>query len=80
MWRVQRKAGLRFFSNANLKTFIEDVLPPIFDDTEKLLDDAWRHEKVTDLQSVLLDLTTRLMGNMAYDVCGFILSFTADQP
>lgn len=72
MWKVQRKAGLRFFSNANLKTFIEDVLPPIFADTEGSLDDASRNENALDLQSVLLDLTTRLMGNMAYDVSGFI--------
>ena len=77
MWKIQRKAGLRFFSNANLKTFIEDVVPPIFEDTEKLLNDALRYEKVIDLQSVLLDLTTRLMGNMAYDVCGFVHPFSA---
>lgn len=71
MWKIQRKAGLRFFSNANLKTFMENVLPPIFADTEKLLDDASRDGNVVDLQIVLLDLTTRLMGNMAYDVCAF---------
>lgn len=69
MWKIQRKAGLRFFSNANLKTFMENVLPPIFADTEKSLDDASRDGNVVDLQIVLLDLTTRLMGNMAYDVC-----------
>ena len=78
MWKIQRKAGLRFFSNANLKTFIEHVVPPIFKDTEKSLNDASRCEKVIDLQSVLLDLTTRLMGNMAYDVCVFVHPFSAD--
>ena len=75
IWKIQRKAGLRFFSSANLKTFIEDILPPIFEDTKKTLNDALRCEKIIDLQSVLLDLTTRLMGNMAYDVCGFAQPF-----
>lgn len=72
LWKIQRKAGLRFFSNANLKTFIEDVLPPILADTEERLDDASRKGNVVDLQTVLLDLTTRLMGSMAYGVRGFV--------
>ena len=37
-------------------------------DTEKTLDDAAQTATSVDLQSVLLELTTRLMGNMAYDV------------
>ena len=72
LWRIQRKAGLRFFSNANLKTFIEHILPPILADTEERLDDASRKGSVVDLQIVLLDLTTRLMGSMAYGVRGFV--------
>lgn len=78
LWKIQRKAGLRFFSNANLKTLIEDVLPPIFVDTEKSLDDASRSRNILDLQTVLLDLTTRLMGNMAYDVCGLVHPLSTD--
>lgn len=69
LWRVQRKAGLRFFSNANLRTFIEDVLPPILADTERTLDQAAQQRQQIDLQSVLLELTTRLMGKTAYEVC-----------
>lgn len=68
LWRIQRKAGLRFFNNANLKTFVDDVLPPILADTERTLDEAAREATMVDLQSILLELTTRLMGNMAYDV------------
>jgi len=68
LWKIQRKAGLRFFSNANLKTFIDDVLPPILADAERSLDDAARERTQIDLQSVMLELTTRLMGKMAYDV------------
>ncbi|KAL9076620.1 MAG: hypothetical protein Q9161_000952 [Pseudevernia consocians] len=68
LWKIQRKAGLRFFNNTNLKTFIEDLLPRIFADTENCLDNASRRGSVIDLQVVLLDLTTRLLGNMAYDM------------
>ena len=75
LWKIQRKAGLRFFSNANLKAFIENVLPPIFADTEEYLDEASRNKTILDLQTVLLDLTTRLMGNMAYDVRGLVRPF-----
>ncbi|MCJ1316772.1 hypothetical protein MMC15_002093 [Xylographa vitiligo] len=68
LWRIQRKAGLRFFSNANLKTFINEVLPPLLADTKRDLDAALYDEAVVDLQNVLLELTTRLMGKMAYDM------------
>ena len=47
---------------------IDAVMPPIIADTEKLLDAAATNATLVDLQSVLLELTTRLMGNMAYDV------------
>lgn len=48
--------------------FIDDVLPPLLVDTEQVLDHAaWQRTQV-DLQRVLLELTTRLMGNVAYDV------------
>ncbi len=69
LWKIQRKAGLRFFSNANLKTFIDEILPPVLADTERTLDEAAQKSSQVDLQSILLELTTRLMGNMAYDVC-----------
>ncbi len=70
LWRIQRKAGLRFFSNANLRTFVDDILPPLLADTKQDLDDASNTRTVLDLQNVLLELTTRLMGRMAYDVSG----------
>ena len=69
LWRIQRKAGLRFFSNANLKVFINDTLPPILRDTERRLDAAALASEAVDMQEIFLDMTTRLMGNMAYDVC-----------
>ncbi|KAI4214734.1 MAG: hypothetical protein LQ351_002810 [Letrouitia transgressa] len=68
LWKIQRKAGLRFFSNANLKTFIDDALPPILADQESALDDAARESDVIDMQDFFLELTTRLMGKVAYDM------------
>ncbi|KAL9614295.1 MAG: hypothetical protein Q9167_001178 [Letrouitia subvulpina] len=68
LWKIQRKAGLRFFSNANLKTFIDDALPPILADKERALDDAARKLDVIDMQDFFLELTTRLMGKVAYDM------------
>ncbi|KAL8691953.1 MAG: hypothetical protein Q9218_002915 [Villophora microphyllina] len=68
LWRIQRKAGLRFFSNPNLKRFIDQDLPPIINDTERHLDEVALGEQVVDMQEVFLELTTRLMGKVAYDM------------
>ncbi|KAL8659778.1 MAG: hypothetical protein Q9202_006953 [Teloschistes flavicans] len=68
LWKVQRKAGLRFFSNSNLKAFIDHDLPPIIDDTERHLDQVALSEQIVDMQEVFLELTTRLMGKVAYDM------------
>ena len=68
LWRVQRKAGLRFFNSANLKGFIDHDLPPILDDTERSLDKAACSNEILDMQQIFLELTTRLMGRIAYDV------------
>lgn len=68
LWKTQRKAGLRFFGNSNLKDFIDLVLPSYLADTEHRLDTAVETSKPVDLQQIFLELTTRLMGQMAYDV------------
>lgn len=69
LWKSQRKAGLPFFSNANLKAFIDRVVPSYLKDTEKRLEHAARGSDPIDMQDVFLELTTRVMGEMAYDVC-----------
>ncbi|KAL8831293.1 MAG: hypothetical protein Q9191_000949 [Dirinaria sp. TL-2023a] len=68
LWRIQRKAGLRFFSNSQLKSFIDDVLPSLLEDTMEILDSASLSNRTIDMQETFLSLTTRLMGNVAYDV------------
>lgn len=43
------------------------------DDTERFLDGAVGGHEVVDMQQVFLELTTRLMGKVAYDVgLGFV--------
>ena len=71
LWKAQRKAGLKFFSGPNLDALIEDVLPEIYMQTKAELLQHAQHGTELDLQKVFLDLTTRVMGVMAYDVCAF---------
>ena len=68
MWKCQRKAALPFFSIANLKAFVDRVLPPYLKDIEQRIEYAAIHAHPIDMQDVFLELTTRLMGEMAYDV------------
>ena len=68
LWKIQRKSGIRFLNNTNLKTLLDQVLPRYLGDVEKLLNKAAETKMVVDLQGVLLELTTRLMGEMAYNV------------
>ncbi|EHY59402.1 hypothetical protein HRR83_001322 [Exophiala dermatitidis] len=69
LWRTQRKAGLKFFSGANLDILIEEVLPEIYEDnTRKQLLQAAKDGSVIDLQKIFLDLTTTVVGHMAYDM------------
>ncbi|KAL2413621.1 Cytochrome P450 [Exophiala dermatitidis] len=69
LWRTQRKAGLKFFSGTNLDILIEEVLPEIYEDnTRKQLVQAAKDGSVIDLQKIFLDLTTTVVGHMAYDM------------
>ncbi|PNH36819.1 hypothetical protein VD0002_g6022 [Verticillium dahliae] len=67
LWKVQRKAGLSFLSTANLKILTQIALP-------RYLAQSVAHLKsqcggaVVDLQAVLHEITTRLMGDMAYNM------------
>lgn len=65
---MQRKAGLRFLTTSNLKYFIDDILPPMFETMALRLDAAADAGTIIDLQQELLDLTTRFFGKVAYDV------------
>ncbi|KAH6713866.1 cytochrome P450, partial [Leptodontidium sp. MPI-SDFR-AT-0119] len=67
LWRVQRKAGLQFLNNANLKVLTDVALPAYLDETVRSLSEV-EHGSVVDLDEVLHELTTQLMGRMAYNM------------
>ncbi|KAI6714217.1 hypothetical protein JHW43_003254 [Diplocarpon mali] len=67
LWRVQRKVGLHFLNNPNLKALTDVVLPVYLKETVKTLH-AVKKGHMIDLQEVFHELTTQLMGRMAYDM------------
>ncbi|ETI25933.1 hypothetical protein G647_02710 [Cladophialophora carrionii CBS 160.54] len=69
LWRAQRKAGLKFFSGTNLEVMIDDVLPEVYEEsTREGLSQAAQDRSVVDMQKVFHDLTTTVVGHMAYDM------------
>jgi hypothetical protein len=68
LWKAQRKAGLKFFSGTNLDSMIEDVLPDAYIKMKAQLVPATKSGGQLDLQKLFLDLTTNVVGVMAYDV------------
>ncbi|KAI9743071.1 MAG: hypothetical protein M1818_003366 [Claussenomyces sp. TS43310] len=65
LWKAQRKAGLHFLNNANLQFLTEVALPRYLRRAVKSLQDV-AHDVVVDLENVFNELTTQLMGHMAY--------------
>jgi hypothetical protein len=66
LWKVQRKAGLDFLNTSNIKILTDVALPGYLESTIEFLDS--RRAEVVDLEIVIHELTTQLMGRMAYDV------------
>ncbi len=67
LWRAQRKAGLKFFAGANLDALVEEVLPAVYAQTQLKLTEHANTGAVVDMQKVFLDMTTAVVGQMAYD-------------
>lgn len=67
-WRLQRKAGLRFLSAAALKTLTNEKLPKYLDQAISVLEEKTGTKEVVDLQAVVHEVTTQLMGRMAYNM------------
>ncbi|PHH51006.1 Cytochrome P450 94B3 [Ceratocystis fimbriata CBS 114723] len=66
LWRLQRRAGLSFLNAANLKALTEVELPRILDAS---LAELWQNAhdtSIVDLQEFFHEITTQLMGHMAY--------------
>ena len=66
LWRVQRKAGLHFLNTPNLRLLTDVALPRYLAQSARLLRSR-RDGQIVDLQTVFHEITTQLMGKMAYD-------------
>lgn len=69
VWRVQRKAGLAFLNTANIRILTDIALPKHLEDILGLLSkSADSGGKEVDLQAVFHELTSCIMGKMAYNM------------
>lgn len=68
MWRVQRKAGLSFLNNKNLQVLTDVALPQYLQQSINYLKATCDSHREADLQAVFLEITSQLMGKMAYNV------------
>ena len=68
LWQIQRKVGLRSLSNARLKHIISKVFPPYMTEFHRRLHVAYADDKIIDLQTELVNLTTGLFGKIVYGV------------
>ncbi|KAF7543032.1 hypothetical protein G7046_g10071 [Stylonectria norvegica] len=68
LWRLQRKAGLQFLSAANLRVLTGVALPAYVTQSVEFLARRADAAEVVDLQAVVHEVTTQLMGRMAYNM------------
>lgn len=66
-WRTQRKAGLSFLNTSNLRVLTDVALPEYLSESIAQLRSS-TNGTVVDLQHVFHEITTKLMGKMAYNV------------
>lgn len=66
LWKLQRKAGLQFLNRENLRVLSEVTLPALLDQSVRILKDAAESHTMLDLQEVVHEITTQVMGRMAY--------------
>lgn len=74
LWKAQRKAGLHFLSAENLKVLNATALPRYLDNcvqeltavASSSIHGMYPATSVVDLQNVFHEITSQLMGNMAY--------------
>ena len=67
LWKAQRKAGLAFLSTANLRILTDVALPQYLSHAVERLT-SLSDGNVVDLQKIFHEITTQLMGKMAYNV------------
>ncbi|KAK7415986.1 hypothetical protein QQZ08_012182 [Neonectria magnoliae] len=68
LWRLQRKAGLRFLAAPTLKALTNEALPRYLDEAVAALARKAGGSRRVDVQAVVHEVTTQLMGRMAYNM------------
>ncbi|KAI1086986.1 cytochrome P450 [Rostrohypoxylon terebratum] len=68
LWKTQRKAGLAFLNASNLRVLTEIALPRYLGHAVDHLRARAHAGTVVDLQNVFHEITSQLMGKMAYDM------------
>ncbi|GAP87059.1 putative cytochrome P450 [Rosellinia necatrix] len=68
LWKAQRKAGSHFLNPANLRVLTDVALPRYLSQTVDQLKTQINEGQVVDLQLVFHEITSLLMGKMAYDM------------
>lgn len=64
---MQRKAGLQFLNNTNLKVLTDVALPKYLEDSVRGLQET-KEGSVIDLEEIFHELTTILFGVLAFNV------------
>ncbi|KAI0152684.1 cytochrome P450 [Xylariaceae sp. FL1272] len=68
LWKAQRKAGLHFLSVANLRVLTDVALPRYIEQCVGELKMQAKSGDIVDLQLMFHEITSQLMGKMAYDM------------
>lgn len=68
LWKVQRKAGLRFLNVQNLQVLTDVALPKYLGQSLDFLKRHGEDGSAVDLQTVFHEITSQLMGKMAYNM------------
>ncbi|KAH7175662.1 cytochrome P450 [Dactylonectria macrodidyma] len=68
LWRLQRKAGLRFLAAPTLRALTSVALPQYLGQAVVQLKGKAKAEERVDLQAIVHEVTTQLMGEMAYNM------------
>lgn len=68
LWRIQRKAGAHFLSTANLRVLTDVALPRYLGQSVEFLHKRAGDGTAVDLQQVMHEITSQLMGKMAYNM------------
>ncbi|CAJ0546471.1 Ff.00g010980.m01.CDS01 [Fusarium sp. VM40] len=67
LWKQQRKAGTKFFTTSMIRTLTHRDLPELLQQAVSNLHPVARGSMVVDLECVFHEITTQLIGRLAYD-------------